>query len=130
MTARDSLGLPATQAVHYRVADLTRPRIRRLRIVPRTIDATDPRAYALVGFKLSEQARVRVAVHRAGSGKGRAARARARVITGHEGFNSFRLRAHFGRRTLPPGAYRLTLVATDRSGNRSRAVERRFVVTS
>jgi hypothetical protein len=126
VTATDVYGLTTTQTINYSVADRTRPQIRRVRIKPGTIDATDVRAYATVRFNLSEQATVRVAVHRVRGGKGHAARTRARIVRGSAGLNSFRLRARIGRRTLRPGAYRLTLVATDPSGNRSKPVERRF----
>jgi hypothetical protein len=126
--AGDARGLTFTRTVHYEVTDQTPPRIRRPRIVPRSIDATKPGDSATVRFRLSEQATVRVSVHRARGGRGHAARVRARVVTGHAGANSFRLRARFGGRTLPPGAYRLTLVATDPSGNRSSPVSRRFLI--
>lgn len=126
VTATDAYGLTAEQTVHYNVADLTAPRIARLRITPRTIDASQPGDFATVTFRLKERARVRVAVQPVRGGH--AARSRARIVVGHAGRNSFRLRAGVGRRTLAPGAYRLTLVATDRAGNRSKLVERRFSI--
>jgi hypothetical protein len=128
VTATDVYGLTTTQTINYLVADLTRPQIRRLRIEPRTIGTTDAHDYAMVRFRLSEPARVRVAVERVGASKGHAARAHARIVSGKRGTNSFRLQARIGRRTLRPSAYRLTLVATDPSGNRSKPVERRFTI--
>jgi len=127
VTATDSLGLAFTRTVHYVVVDRTRPRIARLRIRPRTLDLGSADPAATVRFRLSEPARVQIAVHRAQPA--RAARARVRVIAGKAGGNRFVLRPRIGRRTLAPGAYRLRLVATDPAGNRSRPVERRFVVT-
>jgi hypothetical protein len=128
VTATDSLGLTFTQTVHYQVTDQTRPRIRRLRISPRTLDASDPGAFSRVVFRLSEQARVRIAVHPLSNEH--AARQHARIVTGNAGRNTFRLRARSGRRLLPPDTYRLTLVATDRAGNRSRAIDARFSIVN
>ncbi len=129
VTTTDAYGLIAERTVHYDVADLTAPRIARLRIVPASIDASDGQDFAIVRFKLSERASVRVAVHPVRGAKGNVVRSRARIVSGHVGRNSFRLRARVGRRALLPGPYRLTLVAVDRAGNRSRAVRRRFSVT-
>ncbi|HEU4701552.1 MAG TPA: hypothetical protein VFS37_03645 [Conexibacter sp.] len=123
--AGDARGLSFTKTVHYDVTDQTPPRIRRLQIAPRTIDASQPGDFATISFRLKERARVRVVVQPVRSGQ--AARSRARIVAGHAGRNSFRLRARIGRRALTPGAYRLRLVATDRAGNRWRA-EIRFSV--
>jgi hypothetical protein len=126
VTAIDSLGLSFTRTVHYLVVDRTRPRITRLRIRPRRLDLARPDPTATVRFRLSEAAQVLIIVHRAGPA--RATRARARVMAGRIGRNRFILRPRIGRRTLRPGAYRLTLVATDPSGNRSRPAEARFSI--
>ncbi|MBS1870828.1 MAG: hypothetical protein JSS99_14335 [Actinobacteria bacterium] len=128
VTATDAYGLTAQQTVTYQVADRTAPRISKLRIVPSAIDATKPHAHATVRFTLSERAQIRVAVRPATGRKGHAARARTLVLSGRAGANRFQLGARFGGRTLRPGRYRLTLVATDRSGNRSRAVGRSFSI--
>ena len=128
VSATDALGMTAEATVHYRVTDQTRPALRRLRINPSAIDATARRAFARVRFRLSEAAKVRVSVRSVGRGGARTSRARGRVISGRAGTNSFRLRPRIGKRVLAAGAYRLTLVAIDRAGNRSRAVQRRFTV--
>jgi hypothetical protein len=128
VSATDAIGMTAEATVHYRVIDQTRPALRRLRITPSAIDATARRAFAKVRFRLSEAARVRVSVKSVGRGGARASRARGRVISGRAGANSFKLRPRIGRRVLAAGAYRLTLVAIDAAGNRSRAVQRRFTV--
>jgi hypothetical protein len=125
-TAIDAYGLTASQTVYYDVADRTAPRIARLRIAPRSIDAMRPGAYATISFRLSERARVRIAVLGVHGRSGHTAR--ARIVAGHVGRNSFRLRARSGRHALDPGTYRLRLVATDASGNRSRPAERRFAI--
>jgi hypothetical protein len=128
VTATDAYGLTATQTVHYLVADHTPPAVRGLVVKPRSIDASAPHAFALVSFRLSERARVLIRVRRVGGSTSRARDRRARAIAGTAGWNDFKLRARTGRRTLRAGAYRLTLVAVDRAGNRSRAAAARFSV--
>jgi hypothetical protein len=128
VSATDALGMTAGATVQYRVTDQTRPTLRGLRIAPSAIHATGRRAFATVRFRLSEAARVRVSVERARRRGAHATKARARVISGKAGANSFRLRPRIGRRVLAAGAYRLTLVAIDAAGNRSRAAKARFTV--
>jgi hypothetical protein len=127
VSATDAIGMTAGATVQYRVTDQTPPALRRLRIVPGAIDA---RSSATVHFKLSEAAQVRVAVEPARHRRARGARTRARVIRGRAGANSFKLPARIGRRALQPGAYRLTLIAIDAAGNRSRPVTGRFSVVA
>ncbi|HKG38571.1 MAG TPA: hypothetical protein VKB25_06240 [Conexibacter sp.] len=126
VTAGDSLGFTFASTVTYRVVDQTRPRIARLRIVPRRIDLSSAEPTATVRFRLSEPARVLVGVHRVRTAA--TARARARLVAGVLGRNTFTLRARLGRRPLRAGSYRLSLVAVDPSGNRSRPATRRFSV--
>ncbi|HKG03594.1 MAG TPA: hypothetical protein VKB03_10450 [Conexibacter sp.] len=126
VTARDSLGFTFASTVTYRVVDQTRPRIARLRIVPRRIDLSSDEPSTTVRFRLSEPASVSIVLHRVRMAA--ASRARARVVSGVLGRNSFVLRARLGGRPLRVGAYRLSLVAVDPSGNRSRPVTRRFRV--
>lgn len=126
VSATDAVGFTAGATVQYRVTDQTAPAVKRLRIVPSSIDAS---GFATVRFRLSEAAQVRVGIKPARRHHARSSRAKLRTISGHAGTNSFRLRARIGRRTLKVGDYRLTLVATDRAGNRSRAISARFTVT-
>jgi hypothetical protein len=128
VTARDQLGITAVTTVHYSVTDQTRPQIRRLGIVRRSLSLSDRRPTANVHFLLSEPARVVVRVGRAAPSAARPARARARILSARRGWNRFELRPRIGRRTLPPGDYRLTLVAIDQAGNRSRPAQRVFHV--
>jgi hypothetical protein len=46
------------------------------------------------------------------------------------GTNSKRWSGKIGRKGLPPGIYRLTIVATDAAGNRSRPASVRFKIVS
>jgi len=126
VSVTDAIGMTAGATVQYRVTDQTAPAFRRLRIVPRRIDAS---GFATVRFNLTEAAQVSVSVAPVKRHHARSSRARRRVISGRAGTNSFRLRARTGRRTLGAGDYRLRLVAIDRAGNRSRAVTARFTVT-
>lgn len=128
VTATDATGMTGGATVQYRVTDQTRPGLRRLHITPSAIDATDARAFATVRFKLSEVAQVLAGVSPAAGSDARTSRARGRVISGRADANSFRLRRRIGRRVLPAGAYRLTLVAIDAAGNRSRPVQGRFTI--
>jgi hypothetical protein len=127
VSATDAIGMTSGATVQYRVTDQTPPALRRVRIIPSAIDATNARAFATVHFRLSEAARVSVSIKPSRRGA-RASRARGLVIVGRAGANSFRLRARLGRRALSPGAYRLTLVAIDAAGNRSRPARGRFTV--
>ncbi len=128
--AADSLGHTATAVADYSVTDQTRPEIHGLKLAPGTIDPTARRPFATVAFRLSERSSVLVRVRSDGarSSRARRGRARARAIAGYAGRNAFRLRARIGRRALRAGEYRLTLVAVDGAGNRSRPARARFRV--
>ena len=79
---------------------------------------------ARVSFRLSERAKVRFMVQRAGH--------RHRTVRGSfvrraaEGLNRFAFTGRLRGRALRPGRYRLRAVATDQAGNASRVVRRRF----
>jgi hypothetical protein len=123
--ATGSTGERAERTVRYTVVDRTPPAVSALRLSARAIDLDAPRrAWSRLRFALSEPAQVIVRLFR-----GRAGRA-ARVLRldGRAGRNSLRLRARVGRRTLRAGSYRLTLVAIDAAGNRSRTVSRRLSI--
>src|SRR6185312_5483085 len=128
VSATDSIGQLAGTTVQYRVTDQTAPHISGPRIVPASISAKRHGAHATVRFTLSERASVRVTIVPVRHGKGRKARAITETVAGRAGSNSFKLQAHIGKRTLAAGTYSLTLVATDPSGNRSRAAKERFKV--
>jgi len=128
VTATDVTGMTGEATVEYRVTDQTRPRLRKLRITPSAIGPTGATSFATVRFKLSEVAQVLARVSPAAGGDARTSRAKGRVISGRAGANSFRLRRRIDSRVLPAGAYRLTLVAIDAAGNRSRPVQGRFAI--
>jgi hypothetical protein len=83
-------------------ADPRAPVVRALRVVV---------GRGQVRFVLSERARVRLTLRVAGRAIGRGA------VSGRAGLNRVRLP---GPRSLRPGRYRLSVVAVDRAGNRSR----------
>jgi len=134
VTATDAVGATAGMTVHYSVTAPTPPPVSTplllsgLRIVPASIHAKRHGAHATVRFKLSERASVRVTIAPVRHRKGHAGHSLTLTVAGHAGSNSFTLRARIGRRTLAAGTYSLTLVATDASGNRSRAVKGRFKI--
>ncbi len=122
--ATDAAGMTGGATVQYRVTDQTAPVLRALRIGPSAIGTTGRRAFATIRFRLSEAARVTVTV---ASGR-HGGQIRVRASAYRAGAHIFRLSARIGRRTLKPGAYRLTLVAVDAAGNRSTPVTGRFSV--
>jgi hypothetical protein len=128
VTATDVTGMTGGATVQYRVTDQTRPRLRRLHITPSAIDATEARAFATVRFKLSKVAQVLAGVSPAAGSDARTSRVRGRVISCRAGANSFRLRRRIGRRVLPGGAYRLTLVRAVRKNAPPRDANRAWNV--
>jgi hypothetical protein len=128
VSATDALGMTNGATVQYRVTDQTSPVTSRLRIVPSAIDARSARASATVRFRLSEAARVRAYVELVRRGRAKVKRVNLPALSAKAGADSFRLRPRIGRHVLPAGTYRLTLVATDAAGNRSKAVATRFRV--
>lgn len=99
--------------------DRTRPRIARL-----SVGRLRAGGAATVRFTLSERATVRFVLRRR-VGDGNPARSKI-VATIHRhgaaGRNRIRLDGRIGGRALPVGRYRLTAVAHDPAGNRSRAI--------
>ena len=67
-------------------------------------------------YTLSESARVKVVIRRAGR---RGRRAGTLRRSGANGANAIRFSGRIGRRSLRAGRYRATIVATDAAGNRS-----------
>jgi uncharacterized delta-60 repeat protein len=114
---------PSTQPA----ADRTAPVLSRLRLAPKTFRA---RRGTKVTFRLSEKARVRLTAQRSRPRSAPAGFARfARTTrTGATGANKLTLRRTIGARRLRPGRYRLTLHATDPSGNKSTRARARFTV--
>jgi hypothetical protein len=133
------------------IVDALRPVISRFRASARTIPAAaaGPRAARARGlrfrFRLTERARVRIAIQRGLEGRRRGrrcvapgrARKRARRCTrwrtlttrrtaGTPGPNSIRFSGKVRGRPLKPGRYRGLARATDRVGNRSRPRSARF----
>jgi DNA-binding beta-propeller fold protein YncE len=94
--------------------DRVKPRISRLR-------ASVRRRVPTFRFRLSEAAKVRVVVQRA---KRRVTVGRPLVRSARAGGN----RLAFGKRRLAAGSYRVRVIATDASGNRSAAKTVRFRV--
>jgi hypothetical protein len=77
-------------------------------------------------YKLSEAARVVVAIRRARTG-----RTVGKLIrTGKRGANSIRFSGRLGSKALRPGSYRAVLTATDAAGNRSAPKTTRFRIVS
>jgi DNA-binding beta-propeller fold protein YncE len=95
-------------------ADRVKPRISRLR-------ASVRRRVPTFRFRLSEAATVRVVVQRA---KRRVTVGRPLVRSARAGANRLAL----GKRRLAAGSYRVRVIATDASGNRSAAKTARFRV--
>jgi Ca2+-binding RTX toxin-like protein len=102
--ARDMLGaLDLSAAERAFSVDTTAPRIARAR-VSKT---------GRLGYRLSEAATVRIALARGG-------RSRKLIRDGASGINRVALKRVLRRMKARGGRYRLTLVATDRAGNRSK----------
>ena len=124
VTGVSKSGERTEKTVHYTIEDRRAARVSGLGLGSRTIDLGSTRAWIRIGFQLSEPAQVTARVVRV---RGRRV-VRVQRIAGQQGGNRFRLRASVGRRTLRPGAYRLSLVAIDVAGNRSKPITRRFSV--
>ena len=119
------------------VADSTAPEVTGLKITKRFVPGAKPTAKiaavkgrpkhgAKISYTLSEHARVALAFEkkkrRARSTKG------TLVRTGNAGRNSVSFSGRIGRRALKPGAYLLTVTATDDAGNRSRPKQAPFTI--
>jgi hypothetical protein len=104
-------------------ADRKPPALRAVRIRPPAFAVRAPGSGARIRFRLSEAARVRFTVLRAGHRLGRFRAA------GSKGSNSRAFSGRLHGRALAPGAYRLRVVARDPAGNRSRGRTLTFRVT-
>ena len=119
----------------------TAPRISRLRVaparvqigahLPRLVRTAGKRPLSTIGFRLSKRATVTLRVARlARGGRARPVNAALR-IRARKGANRIRFAARLTRRVaLAPGAYRLTAVATDGAGARSKRVSTRFTAVA
>lgn len=124
-----------TVAAPARAVDRRAPAITRLRL-PKAFTRGSAlprlgagRRQAAIAFRLSERATVRLQFARRGrNGRYRAVATTVR-ISGRAGDNRLRFAARLSRRArLAPGLHRVTLVAVDRAGNRSRPVVAGFRV--
>jgi hypothetical protein len=120
---------PGTDAAAPVLSDVA-VRPRRLRPgsrLPRLIARA--RHGGTIRFRLSEPARVRVRFARARAG-GRFVRARGSLrLQAPAGLSRVRFQGRIShRRSLPPGRYRLTIVAVDAAGNRAARRRARFTV--
>jgi hypothetical protein len=98
-------------------ADRTPPRVTRLSVRPRRTRAGRARRAVTFRFTLSEQATVEVLLARK---RARSVRSEATLTwSGRRGRNTRRFRGTAGRRRLPSGRYRATLIARDAAGNAS-----------
>ncbi len=161
-SATDAVGNSSAATAEVRVADVTRPSLRRLRVVPRRFfalrgpvaHASGRRYGARIRFVLSERARVRLSIQRAGRGVRVRVRGRSRCLprtrrnlrrghrrctrfkkvrllvrrNGRPGRNSVRLSGRFRGRRLRPGRHRVVAVAIDGAGRRSKPARAGFRV--
>ena len=110
-----ALVLPNFAPMPAPVTTGSRPAIRSARLASRRIRRGQR---ARLRLSLSEPGRVRIVIHRRGKGATHAVTVRAKTTT-----LSVRL-----PRGLRPGRYRITVVAIDAEGDRSRPVRRTLVV--
>jgi len=95
--------------------------------LPKLLASSSTHRAATIGFRLSKRARVVLRFAKLGrGGKLRTMKARVRVRAG-EGANRIRFAGRLNRRVrLTAGAYRLTAIAIDGSGVRSKPATARF----
>jgi hypothetical protein len=95
--------------------------------LPRLLAASTTRRAGTIGFVLSKSAKVQLRFTKLGTdGRARTIKTRVRVIA-RQGANRVRFAGRLNRRVrLTAGVYRLTAIAIDTSGARSRAVSTRF----
>ncbi len=113
-----ALVLPNFAPMPAPVSTGSRPTIRRARLASRRIRRGQR---ARLRLSLSEPGRVRIVIHR--SARGRRIAIRAVTVRAKTTTLSVRL-----PRGLRPGRYRITVVAIDAEGDRSRPVRRTLVV--
>jgi hypothetical protein len=127
----------ASAAVEVTAAPTPGPRISRLRVTPTRVQIgsalTKPvrtavkRPLATIGFRLSKRATVTLRFAKlTASGKPRTLKTTVR-IKARKGDNRIRFAGRLSRGVaVTPGRYRLTAVATDKAGQRSKRVRTRF----
>ncbi len=98
--------------------DTARPVLSRVRLSRRSIRAR--RGRTTLSFRSSERARLSIRFDRVRRGR-RARRAASLTKRIRAGRGRIRISSRIGRKRLARGSYRLTLVARDAAGNRSRA---------
>ncbi len=114
-------GRPGRPGEPGRGGDRTAPRISSTSVRPTRIASGRS---ATVRYRLSEPARVRIAVQQKLRGRWR--EVRAATVAGRGGANRWTLQT----RRLATGKQRLALIATDRAGNRSRERTAAFTVVA
>jgi hypothetical protein len=143
--AMDAVGNSTVATRPLKVADVTRPRIRRLRVRPKRFilgeggtARTSRRAPSTIRFRLSERARVRFVVQRPRRSGPRRATSRAGFASVgsfvrrnlKRGANRIGFSGRVKSKALAPGDYRIVAVATDPAKRRSRPARASFQVLS
>jgi hypothetical protein len=155
--ASDGIDSSAAATITLNVTDRTAPRLRRLRIAPATVisrrgdqaieSRTRKRRASRISFRLSEAAKVKIAVQHREQGRrvGKKCRKRSRAnskrakctryvtrgriaVNGLKGANKKRFNGRLRGKRLRTGRYRLAATATDRHDNKSRRALKRFRV--
>ncbi len=86
-----------------------------------------------IAYRLSEKARVRIAIQKKGGSTARASKGKfilkgALIRNGRRGRNSVPFSGRIGGRPLTPGRYRMVVRATDQAGNRSKPKRKAFSI--
>ena len=156
--ASDGIDSSAAATIALNVTDKTAPALKRLRIAPATVisrrgdqtieSRTRRRRASRISFRLSEAAKVKIAVQHREQGRrvGKKCRKRSRanskrarciryvtrgsiVVNGRKGANKKRFNGRLRGKRLRTGRYRLAARATDRHGNKSKRALRKFRVS-
>jgi hypothetical protein len=125
----DTVGNTRTVSRTVRVVDTRKPSISHLRL-SRTRFRARRKAGTRIGFRISEPASVSFTVQRRKvsrrGGRVRFVKAGSFKRTATAGHHTIKFTGKLGRKVLRTGRYRLVVVATDPSGNRSGKHTRRF----
>jgi len=123
----DAPAAPDRPASAPTTPDGAAPVLSALKLSPKAFSA---RHGTKATYRLSENARLAITVERARRRGGHTVFARfgraARAAVA--GANKLTIKRTFGARKLSPGSYRVTLVATDAAGNRSKPARAKFTV--
>jgi hypothetical protein len=104
------------------------PSTKRIKLGQALIRKVKTKKGSQLRLKLSEAASIRLTFERKRKGKFRALKGGI-ALDGLEGLNRIRFQGRISKkRTLKPGAYRVTAVATDAAGNRSKQARTRFTL--